>query len=140
MTEIKKRLIDANELDRKIVEMTKEPSYQHDGEDWLNGLVMAMEVVNESPTVDAIELVHGRWIELPGMEPDYKCSECGRSYAWLEPSEAHYCSNCGAKMDEEIRFVGLCEHCAYREDCEWPKLHPKIKLKECPDFNKGDKK
>ena len=37
-------------------------------------------------------------------------------------------------------YKGICEHCAYREDCEWPKLHPKIKLKECPDFNKGDKK
>lgn len=43
-------------------------------------------------------------------------------------------------VDEEGRFVGICEHCAYREDCEWPKIHPKIKLKECPDFNKGDKK
>ena len=46
----------------------------------------------------------------------------------------------GAKADEEIRFVGICERCVYREDCEWPKLHPKIKLKECPDFNKGDNK
>ena len=45
----------------------------------------------------------------------------------------------GAKADEEIRFVGICERCVYREDCEWPKLHPKIKLKECPDFNKGEK-
>lgn len=35
------------------------------------------------------------------MEPDYKCSERGRSYAWWEPSEAHYRPNCGAKMDLE---------------------------------------
>ena len=42
---------------------------------------------------------NGWWIELPSMEPDYKCSECGRTYAWWEPSEAHYCPNCGAKMD-----------------------------------------
>lgn len=46
----------------------------------------------------------------------------------------------GKNADEKIRFVGLCENCAYREDCEWPKLHPKIKLKECPDFREGDNK
>jgi hypothetical protein len=43
-------------------------------------------------------------------------------------------------MDEETKFVGICEHCEYRDECDWPKLHPKIKLKECPDFNKGDEK
>jgi hypothetical protein len=55
--------------------------------------------LDTTPTVDAVEVAHGWWIELPSMEPDYKCSECGRSYAWWEPSEAHYCPNCGAKMD-----------------------------------------
>lgn len=50
------RLIDADALDRKIVEMTSEPAYQHTGEDWLNGLCMAMEAVNEAPTVDALPL------------------------------------------------------------------------------------
>ena len=57
------------------------------------------DMLDRCPTVDAVEVVHGWWIELPGMEPDYKCSECGRSYAWWEPSEAHYCPNCGAKME-----------------------------------------
>lgn len=46
----------------------------------------------------------------------------------------------GAKTNEEMKFVGICEYCEYREDCEWPKLHPKIKLKECPDFREGDNK
>ena len=54
--------------------------------------------LDTTPTVEAVEVVHGWWIELPSMEPDYKCSECGQSYAWWEPSEAHYCPNCGAKM------------------------------------------
>ena len=57
--------------------------------------------IDTIPRVDAVEVERGWWIELPGMEPDYKCSECGRSYAWWEPSEAHYCPNCGAKMDLE---------------------------------------
>ena len=67
-----------------------------DIEDILSAVITYL---SELPTVDAVEVVHGWWIELPGMEPDYKCSECGRSYAWWEPSEAHYCPNCGAKMD-----------------------------------------
>ena len=68
------------------------PSTEMDGLD-------VVRYLNTLPTVDAVEVERGWWIELPGMEPDYKCSECGRSYAWWEPSEAHYCPNCGAKMD-----------------------------------------
>lgn len=104
-----KRLIDANELDRKIVEMTKEPSYQHDGEDWLNGLVMAMEAVNESPTVDAMELAHGHWIDSYIVKklqydryPTVKCSNCGCYFCDLINNHHfmyQYCPNCGTKMD-----------------------------------------
>jgi hypothetical protein len=54
------RLIDADALDRKIVEMTREPAYQHTGESWLNGLCMAMEAVNTAPTIDAVEVVRCR--------------------------------------------------------------------------------
>lgn len=50
------RLIDADALDRKIAEMTREPAYQHIWEDWRNGLCMAMEAVNEAPTVEAVVL------------------------------------------------------------------------------------
>ena len=86
-----KRLIDANDLWSDIMMLP------HNGD-----MISSEEVeqaIMEAPTVDAVEVVHGWWIELPSMEPDYKCSECGRSYAWWEPSEAHYCPNCGAKMD-----------------------------------------
>ena len=98
-----------------------------------------IDEIDNAPDVDAVEVVHGRWVFGTANHREYlKCSECLHSYTpdgtWC------YCPNCGAKMDEEGRFVGICEHCAYREDCEWPKLHPKIKLKECLDFNKGDKK
>jgi DNA-directed RNA polymerase subunit RPC12/RpoP len=61
--------------------------------DWI------MDEIYNAEVVDAVEVKHAWWIELPSMEPDYKCSECGRSYAWWEPSEAHYCPNCGALMD-----------------------------------------
>lgn len=44
---------------------------------------------------------HGRWIKTGIMEPGYDYSECGQSYAWWNCSEAHYCPNCGARMDLE---------------------------------------
>ena len=60
-------------------------------------------VILEAPTVDAVEVVHGRWIPVID-EPtpffdcatlsSYKCSVCGR----YEDEEEPYC-NCGAKMD-----------------------------------------
>ena len=67
------------------------------------------EVVSKAPTVDAVEVVHGRWLTLEeyaekiGAEPTgYMggwrfCSECEQPmrelYGWA------YCPNCGAKMD-----------------------------------------
>ena len=82
-----RRLIDLDKIDPIYF-----PSTEMDGLD-------VVRYLNTLPTVDAVEVERGWWIELPGMEPDYKCFECGRSYAWWEPSEAHYCPNCGAKMD-----------------------------------------
>ena len=95
-----KRLIDANALKEYLnsLEASGGHKYYRKGvDDTLH--VHIPNIVDEQSTVDAVEVVHGWWIELPSMEPDYKCSECGQSYAWWEPNEAHYCPNCGAKMD-----------------------------------------
>lgn len=51
----------------------------------------AWEGLNKLPAVDAVPVVHGRWIE--GM----KCSVCGQ----IDLAKPNYCCNCGAKMDEE---------------------------------------
>ena len=86
-----KRLIDANEIEELFYKQV-----EYGATDLMDAFDDALQ---DAQTVDAVEVVHGWWIELPGMEPDYKCSECGQSYAWWEPSEAHYCPNCGARMD-----------------------------------------
>lgn len=68
------------------------------------GLNIALSVLGNNevlPTIEATPVVHGRWIELPSMAPEYACSECGQSYEWWEVNEAHFCPNCGAKMDGE---------------------------------------
>ena len=45
------RLIDADELMTKISTMMQEPDYQHDGEDWMIGLIMARDAIDNAPTV-----------------------------------------------------------------------------------------
>ena len=62
-------------------------------------LIVCQETVERQPTIEAAPVVHGRWIELPSMAPEYQCSECEQSYEWWEPSEAHYCPSCGAVME-----------------------------------------
>lgn len=45
------RLIDANKLLEEIEKCEKEPDYQHEGEDWRNGLYIAETLINNAPTV-----------------------------------------------------------------------------------------
>lgn len=89
----KKRLIDANAL---IKEANADGAY---------GYVDAKQIA-DAPTVDAVEVVHGRWIDAyPDIEPNPMfmygiCSECGFEQAISK--YLNYCPNCGAKMDEDI--------------------------------------
>ena len=98
-----KRLIDANAL-------------QLEPDHWggMNGVLMlgrsggktmAMvqaalkRMIDNAPTVDAVEVVHGRWIDTPHaygfVTP--RCSACLQFSKYHEKYD--YCPNCGAKMD-----------------------------------------
>ena len=85
-----KRLIDANVLYKKATDA------------WDDTLcdVCYSEIINlidEAPTVDAVEVVHAKWEEI-GVA-DYKCSRCGFRVTSADPiSMFQYC-RCGAKMD-----------------------------------------
>ena len=84
-----KRLIDANALIEEMKEcaITRQDLY-------CNGY--AKEFINNAPTVDAVEVVHGQW-EKHGKH-DWRCSVCkvGVPYSF---TGHNYCPNCGAKMD-----------------------------------------
>ena len=59
--------------------------------------------VAKSQTIDAVEVVHGRWEDatevIAGIRhPQTKCSACEKVY-WGHRTECNYCPNCGAKMD-----------------------------------------
>lgn len=57
--------------------------------------------IERIPAVDAVPVVHGRWIDIPDKpEWDQKmCSICGDYFC----CQGNYCPNCGAKMDGERR-------------------------------------
>ena len=79
-----------------------------DGIEPRRAYAISIESVRNAPTVDAVEVVHGRWILLGKNEHDYetsveeKCSLCGRYvYRYDTELQDNYCPNCGAKMDKE---------------------------------------
>ena len=65
-------------------------------------------MIRKRPTVDAVEVVHGRWKEmhyeggiLDGTNFE-RCSICGYERVFDDPALKtvfKYCPNCGAKMD-----------------------------------------
>ena len=69
--------------------------------------------VMNAPTVDAMEVVHGRWKVLARFFDGSlctQCSICGEEYTYktgrfehinAEYAKYNYCPNCGAKMDLE---------------------------------------
>lgn len=87
----KKRLIDANAL---IKEANADGAY---------GYVDAKQIA-DAPTVDAVEVVHGRWVdnEACGYKWAFYCSKCGYIDGYPFNDRHNYCPNCGAKMDEGI--------------------------------------
>ena len=64
---------------------------------------LAAILVKEAPTVDAVEVVHGRWecVEKAGVDY-WCCSICENitSEYYYKPKH-NYCPNCGAKMDAD---------------------------------------
>ena len=77
----------------------------------VEGLYEATEIIDEQPTVDAVEVVHGRW---KPVKYNAHCS-CGKSYgtyhylcsacnriSYAQPYGLNYCPNCGAHMDLEV--------------------------------------
>lgn len=88
------RLIDADALGicKAKRELFEKPEYA-------DGWNSAIEIIENAKTIDAVPVVHGRWIWNETGKPDweqfYTCSNCGDPEYW----ESHFCPNCGAKMD-----------------------------------------
>lgn len=82
------RLIDADRLKRQV-----------EGRSWRAKDKM-VELIDNSPTIEAEPVKHGRWTKIGHIENTWlvsKCSECG--YQTIDAG--NYCPNCGAQMDLE---------------------------------------
>lgn len=101
--EPKKRLVDAERF-KRILQNTERHLKgfgQHKKTELIESIIKNLDL---QPTVDAVEVVHGRWEK---EEPDKcgnrkpKCSVCGKYHLawWSDYTHCNYCPNCGAKMD-----------------------------------------
>ena len=104
-----KRLIDIHKVIDKMQECIDESSYERDS---IASLVFGeiIKCLKKEPTVDAVEVVHGRWIKnwcnnsFIGHEYA-ECSVC--DCHMLDTNQfwnSNYCPNCGARMDAKEDF------------------------------------
>ena len=85
------RLIDANALQPLMVEVRRNKGIVLDN-------VVRLEQIRNAPTIDAVPVVHGRWVHFKQHDLNAVfCNVCDYTFARLHP--ANYCPNCGAKMD-----------------------------------------
>lgn len=112
----KKRLIDANELLRQMEQADADvfdrppPGYCNlGGDDWGYSYDTIARVVQNMPTVDAMEVTHGRWLLAYKRQyaSAYECSICRRTVTITCDEEIReklvvkkypFC-HCGAKMN-----------------------------------------
>ena len=108
-----KRLIDEfkNEVMQKFIELCRGNDYNKLSLLRIGETIDRIyEKYSTLPTVDVVEVVHGRWRKYTddrfnGYDNagriryrkvySYECSNCGRNVA----VKSNYCPNCGAKMD-----------------------------------------
>ena len=91
-----KRLIDGNKAQAVLVNMA-EHLLEAGNPEMAGAVGYAAEIIGKQKVVDAVEIVHGRWIFGTANHREYmKCSVCLKSQT---PTGVFtYCPNCGAKM------------------------------------------
>ena len=85
------RLIDANALMKNVGKIPQ-----------LRGITYGRmkKAVEETPTIDAVEVVHGRWLTSSYIPDTLICSVCGKRFDMYhyDQKDMPFCL-CGAKMD-----------------------------------------
>ena len=106
-----KRLIDANAIpweEHYVPDPNSEKQWEYKKE-----LCVLKSTVDAMPTVDAVEVVHGRWEPHPdagGFERCSVCHDCIIYDDWVDEPKWYYCPNCGAKMDGGADCDGKRSH------------------------------
>ena len=95
------RLIDANALIDEWNTLIKKMHKDSDGA-YPVDFAIVISAVSKAPTVDAVEVVHGRWeprTDVFGFVRCSACHDCNIYDDWADGKKWSYCPNCGAKMD-----------------------------------------
>lgn len=76
-----------------------------------------LDSINEVPSVDAVEVVHGKWKahkpDCRGYTAGFVCSSCGNiTYTdyCMKECDYNYCPNCGARMMDGYGMAS-CKDC-----------------------------
>ena len=95
-----KELITIDDLiSRKaIMNEAKRISGPMTGDGWDNWGVYAL--IERQPSIDAIPVVHGKWVKETDRFYHWHCSECQQVWGFIAKF-MKYCPNCGAKMEME---------------------------------------
>ncbi len=91
-----KRLIYTGELKEMLADMeaTGGHKYYRQGANCILHEIMP-QIIDDCPTVDAVEVVHGRWDKNWSGDNIVYCNQCYMAQDMPTP----YCHSCGAKMD-----------------------------------------
>ena len=90
------RLIDADALMDVIRQHEYRLATKQSSIDYGMFTLGIQQAVDEQPTVDVVEVVHGRWLYVDtDTEHFFLCNRCKKKEYW----ESNYCPNCGARMD-----------------------------------------
>ena len=105
------RMIDADALEKFLKRLRRElPKESRDFFTRDEMILNFQQYVHMQPTIDAVPVVRGEWVDFAGDCQTAECNKCGELYdASDHADEKHfaafkqfynYCPNCGAKMDE----------------------------------------
>jgi DNA-directed RNA polymerase subunit RPC12/RpoP len=95
------RLIDADALEKFLKRLRRElPKESRDFFTRDEMILNFQQYVHMQPTIDAVPVVRGEWIE---HEDEMECPQCGYfwNYCDNDTERFNYCPNCGAKMEDK---------------------------------------
>ena len=98
------RPIDANALEKRMAQCYKEMEAKNGPYDhYACGFDDAITYVEDAPTIDAMPVVHARWVHEQRYGDSggwvWRCTACRREAITPIISALKYCHACGAKMD-----------------------------------------